>query len=238
MRGAFFVGALKTIDRMLGPNYFDAIYSSSVGIFEQASFASKQIYQMEYVWREYVCGKQLINYMNPLKKRGIIDLDYLVALFQSDVDKDAKLDLKALENSHLRLFSFVADYKTKKPVVIEINHQNVFEVMRAACALPYLYTKPVIIDGKRYIDSWNSPVKEFQKFLENNLKSYDEVLLITSRARKDKRFTGIKNVIKPSKIFLWSALDTNRNRIIKTIRQGELDTEKFNIENKLGKNFD
>jgi predicted patatin/cPLA2 family phospholipase len=231
MKGAFMVGAIKTIHRLLGVNYFDAIFSSSVGIFEQVFFATNQPDVMEKVWRDYVDGRKLINFINPIKKRGIVDLDYLVKVFQSD---GTRLDLKALEMSSIKLLTLVTDYQTRKLASIEINNTNIFDLMRATCALPYLYPKPVIIDGKRYIDGIVISRSEFNSFLSIILKDYDEVFAVTTK-NNDSALRGIKNIIRPSKNTLWNVLDTNRGRLIKTIRQGEIDTEKFILENNLVK---
>ena len=59
------------------------------------------------------------------------------------------------------------------------------------------------------------------------------MLVIIPKKINDVRLKGIKNVLKPSKNFLWGALDTNQDCIIKTIKQGELDMEKYIIENNL-----
>src|SRR3989344_1338405 len=112
MRGAFLVGALKKIYERLGNEHFDVIIASSVGVFEQAFFAAGQIDIMENTWREYVSGQQLINFLNPFRGRPILDLDYLIDLFQS---KRSMLDLDAFGNSKAKLLTAVTDYKTREP---------------------------------------------------------------------------------------------------------------------------
>src|SRR3989338_236990 len=115
MRGAFVVGALKTVHRLLGVDYFDAIFATSVGVFEQAFFAANQPDIMENTWREYVHGKQLINFTNPFRGKPILDLDYLVDLFQSD---KSRLNINAMRNSRPQLFTFVTDYEKKEPTLM------------------------------------------------------------------------------------------------------------------------
>ena len=229
MRGAFFVGALKTIHKMLGPDYFDIIFSTSVGAFEQALYASGQIYFMENTWREYVHGNQLIKLLNPLKGKPILDLDYLVNLFQSE---KSLLDIERMRCSHPDLFAFTTDYKTREPKIMNLKEGPIFDIMRATCAIPIVYSTKVVINNKRYVDSWLTTHKKFQEILNNSLREYTEVLAITVH-KNDKRLKGIKNIIKPSKMPLWWLLDTNKRRIIKTIKQGEIDTEKFIVENNL-----
>ena len=229
MRGAFIVGALKSVYKLLGVNYFDAIFSTSVGVFEQAFFAAGQPNIMENTWREYVHGRQLINFMNPLKGKPILDLDYLVDIFQSD---KSRLNISAMQKSHPKLFTFVADYETKEPALIDLKNGSIFDIMRATSALYFFYPKKVVINNKRYVDSNIVSPDKLQEFIKDSLKGYEEIIII-STSPKDNGLNGIINIIKPSKMPLWGALDTNKNRIIQTIKQGEIDTEKFIIENNL-----
>ncbi len=229
MRGAFIVGALKTIHNKLGTDYFDTIFSTSVGVFEQAFFAAGQPDTMENTWREYVTGRQLINFNNIWKRKPVLDLDYLVDLFQTD---KSLLDVENLKSSKLQLFTFVADYETRESVLLDLKGNPIFDTMRATSALPIFYPRKVIINGRRYVDSTRVTKNKLQKSIEETLKGYDEVLAISAYFR-DPDLKGIRNIIKPSKMPLWGALDTNRKRIIQTIEQGEKDAERFIIENNL-----
>ena len=223
MRGAYLVGAMKKIYELLGLNYFDTILATSVGVFEQAFFAADQPDIMENTWLKYVHGRQLINIFNPLKGKAILDLDYLVDLFQSD---KSLLNLQALKNSKPNLLTFIADYKTREPKIVNLKEAPVFDLMRATCALPIIYPRKVLIDGKRYVDCWMAPKDKLRAVLHENLKDYNEVLAITAYKKPDL-LADIQNVIKPTRSFLWGAFDTSQSRIIKTIKQGEIDTEKF-----------
>lgn len=98
--------------------------------------------------------------------------------------------------------------------------------MRATCALPYLYPKEVYVDGNRYIDSWLASDKSFNSLLEKTLDGY-ETIAITVYGEKDKKLKSVNKILKPSKMPLWGALDTNRGRIIETIKQGRRDALDF-----------
>ncbi len=219
------VGALKTIYEKLGPNYFDAIFSTSVGVFEQAFFASGQIHFMENTWKEYVHGTQLISLLNPLRGRPILDLDYLVGLFQSD---KSRLDVSTMRNSKYKLTSFVMDYETGEILGMDLKENDVFQVMRATCALPYAYPKKVMINGRRYVDSWSAPNEVFQKVLAKHLEEYDEVIAIVNNSHFDQVLGDLPDfIIRPSRMPLTAPFDTNQKRLIATIKQGEKDAEKF-----------
>lgn len=222
MRGAFLVGVMVSIYELLGLDYFDAIYSSSVGIFEQVFFAANQP-DMQNTWREHVTGRQLINPLNILKGKQILDLDYLVGIFQSD---KSRLNLQALTKFPHKLFTFVSDYETKNPVILDINPENVFDLMRAACAMPFMYNKKVIINNRRYLDSSTANIKKFQNLLESEMHQYDEVIVVINYP-DDIRMKKFKNIIRPSKMPLIGSLDTNRSRIIRTIDQGKLDAAEY-----------
>ena len=225
MRGAFIVGALKKIHETLGPDYFDAIFATSVGVFEQAFFASGQIFFMENTWREYVHGFKLINLLNPLRGRAILDLDYLTELFQSD---ESRLDVEAMKNSRYKLVSFISTYDTRETVAVDLKDHDVFSVMMATCALPFVYPKKIYIKGRRYIDSIRAPRKQFQNVLKESLEGYDEVVAITTKESYDQVLGDIPDfIIKPTHMPLWASFDTNQKRLIATIKQGEDDAEKF-----------
>ncbi len=235
MRGAFTVGAMKKIHHTLGIDYFDAIFATSVGVFEQAFFAAGQIDIMENTWREYVHGSQLIKYSNILRGKPVLDLDYLVGLFQSD---KSRLDVEAMKNSPTKLMTFMTNYETREPILINLKDGPVFDIMRATCTIPAIYPPKVIVNGRRYVDSWLAPKEKFTKLLEECLEDYDEVMAIGT-FKEDPVLDGIKTKkimqLKPSRFIQWWTLDTNRGRIIETIKQGEVDMERFIIENKLTK---
>jgi len=230
MRGAFLVGVMKTFHSLLGVSYFDTIFSTSVGVFEQAFFASNQPY-MENTWKEYVHGRQLINFLSPIQGKPILDLDYLVGLFQSDT---SRLDVETMINSHPKLFTVVADYETREPVLMDLKQGPIFDIMRATSAVPYLYNREVLINNRRYIDSLVVPKRKFRNFLKASLVEYEEVPGVSSYSN-DKDLREIEKTVTPSRMPLWGALDINRKRIIETIKQGEVDTIKYINKHKLAK---
>ena len=86
LRGAYDAGVAAALCQTLGHTYFDAIYMSSVGVFAGTFFAANQPDVMEHAWRNYVSGKQLVNYANPLRGRNILNTEYLIDIFKNDVN--------------------------------------------------------------------------------------------------------------------------------------------------------
>ena len=177
MRGAFLVGAMEPVRRLLGENYFDAIFATSVGVFVQAAFAARQQEMMEHTWREYIPGNRVVNFLNPLRGKPLFDLDYLLGLMQSD---QSRLDLPALQNSQPKLFSFITDHESREPRLMDLKQGPIWEIMRATCAIPFFYPKKVMLEGKRYVDSWLAPKERFKNFIQKSLSDYDEVLAISA----------------------------------------------------------
>lgn len=225
MQGAFIVGALQTIHENIKPGYFEAIFSTSVGVFEQAFFASGQTFFMENTWREYVHGRQLINFFNLFKGKPILNLDYLEELFKSE---KSKLDIEAMRRSPYELKTFVLECETGEVVVKDLKRGDVFQTMKATCAVPYLYNRKVVIDGRRYLDGWVATNDNFHRVMKKALEDYDEVVAIVNNTRFDNVLRDIPDfIIRPSGMPLKSKIDTNRGRLIATIEQGKKDALSF-----------
>lgn len=157
LRGAYGAGVLSTLCKKLGPDYFDAVYASSVGVFAATFFLSNQPDTIEHTWRNFVSDKQLVNYSHLLKKRNILDLEYLVEIFQN---KKSLLDIEAVMNNPSTIVYTLTEYPSGKETHHIPARQNIFDLMRASAALPLVHG-PVTINGRKYIDggiSNNLPV--------------------------------------------------------------------------------
>lgn len=225
MKGAFSVGAVEILYKSLGPDYFDVIYSNSVGIMQQVFYASKQIENMLKGWTECVWGKQLIRFSNVFHHKPIVNVDYLIGLYRSD---KCHLDLEALKKSRADLYCVVTDHATHKPVTLNLKKEDVFQVMRATCAVPILYHEKIYIGGRRYHDGSLTINKMFDQLVNQLLQDgYEEVVIVVNRKGLLYYHDPRVQVIEPSSMPLRSNLDTNRNRIHATIEQGREDARYF-----------
>ena len=130
-------------------------------------------------WTDYVTGKQLIYYRNIFRRQAYINIDYLIDLYKSD---KCYLDLKKLKKTKPELYCTVTDYETKEPVILDLKKNDVFQVMRATCAVPLLYHKKILIDGKRYYNGSLSINKVFNKIIDSLLANdYDKIIIIVNR---------------------------------------------------------
>lgn len=147
LRGGYNAGVLTVLYKYLGPEYFNAIYASSVGVFASAFYLSRQIRIIENVWRNLVDGKKLVNIINPLKHKEIMDLRYLEYIFQNE---QSKLNLERLFNNPCKLIFVLTEYCSGKTIYCQPDRNNIFRLMSAACSLPLL-NSPIIIGGIKYI---------------------------------------------------------------------------------------
>jgi predicted patatin/cPLA2 family phospholipase len=225
MKGAYTVGILRVFYEKLGLNYFDSIYSFSVGIFEQAFFVANQPETMENTWRNYVSGSKLINPFNVFRGKAILDLDYLTGLFQTEM---SLLNIKQMLISPINIYCFVTDHSTRLPVILNLKEgENIFDIMRASCAVPLLYP-PVKIGNKKYIDGVFACKKKIMMEIKRICDRFDEIIVISNSGSIRFLPTNPKiKLIRPSDMPLWHPLDTNRSRIIKTIEQGKMDALEF-----------
>ncbi|MBI4085189.1 MAG: patatin-like phospholipase family protein [Candidatus Liptonbacteria bacterium] len=229
IEGAFAAGAIKFLHKKFGPDYFDVIYSTSVGVFEQAFYAAREPHVMENIWRNDIYGNKLINFFNLFKGRPILNLDYLIRLFQSE---DSRLNLKTLYASKAQLLCVVTNYNTREPAIINLKSEEIFKIMRATCALPFLYTNKIYIDGVRYIDGGLSIGKAFDSIIKKlDAEGFSEIIVVVSKKNLIKASSSIVKILEPSKMPLFYQFDTNRKRIIRTIEQGFNDARLLFDEN-------
>jgi predicted patatin/cPLA2 family phospholipase len=163
LRGAFSVGVLQVLLSRFGADAFDGIFAVSSGVFASTYFVANQGAEMESIWRDRVCGSQLIDHRNWFTGRPVLRLDYLIDLFKGPV----KLDLDLVMNSRPYLEYVLTDHRTRKPVHIDAKCPDIFDLMRASSALPHVYKLPVTVAGRDFYDGGQSdpiPVRRAIEF--------------------------------------------------------------------------
>jgi len=178
LRGAYAVGVLRELHRHGGSDQFDAIYAVSVGVFASTFFAADQVSTLENSWRQHVHGSQLINFWNLFRGRAVLDLDYLIDIFQS---AKSWLSLDRVYSAHPDLFYVVTNYHTGEPEYPSAKSPRIFSLMKASSALPIMYSKAVHVDGARYIDGGVSDPIPVQKALDDGCQ---DITVILTRPKK------------------------------------------------------
>ena len=113
LRGAYDTGVVAELCRNLGPDYFDAIYACSAGAYAAAHFVLNQPDSEEYIWRNLLDGNKFINLFNPLQRRNILDLEYLIDILKHP---DTLLHIENLPQIRTRLIYTLTDQKTGQSV--------------------------------------------------------------------------------------------------------------------------
>lgn len=166
LRGAFAAGVLRVFLDHLGPDYFDAVYAVSSGVFGATYFVAGQGEEMESTWRTRVSGNQLVNYWHAFAGKPILRLDDLIALFKGPV----RLDVDAVMRTPATLEYVLTDYVTGKPAYFDARRPDLFDLMRASSALPRVYPLPVVIDGHPYYDGGQSDAIPIQRAIDRGAR--------------------------------------------------------------------
>jgi predicted patatin/cPLA2 family phospholipase len=162
LRGAFPAGVLQVLLARFGADAFDGIFAVSSGVFASTFFLAGQGAEMEEIWRNRVCGHQLVDHRNWFRRRPVLRLDYLVELFQGP----ARLDLDRVMSSRPYLEYVLSDHDTGRPVYVDAKRRDIFDLMRASSALPHIYPLPVRIAGRNFYDGGQSDPIPLQRAID------------------------------------------------------------------------
>lgn len=176
LRGAYDAGAAAELCRVLGEDYFDAIYGCSAGAYVATYFLTGQPDSLEHMWRNDLDGKKFINFSNPFRGRNSLDLEYLTYLMGR---KETLLNKKNIQSGSARLVYALTDQTTGDPVWLEPTPKNVFALLAASSAIPLLHP-PVFLEEASYIDGSLSDPLPFEKALHDG---YKEVMVIYNKPK-------------------------------------------------------
>jgi predicted patatin/cPLA2 family phospholipase len=140
MRGQFSSGAAAAVYELGLTDCFDVIYGSSSGSCAAAYLASGNIKEASAIYYKYLSG---FRFIKPWKLSKIIDIDYLCdEVFR----KHVPLNNKKLKTIKPLVKIFVSDIEDAKGYCFtnrdEVDH---ISVVKASCAVPGYYNKPVQI---------------------------------------------------------------------------------------------
>jgi predicted patatin/cPLA2 family phospholipase len=178
LRGAYNAGVAVTLGRELGRDEIDSIYASSVGVYMAAFFAAGQYHPIEHVWRNLVHGDQLVDITKIFAGRSWLDLEYLAAVLQRD-DKNSRLDVAGVIESDIDVTYTLTDKKTGNPVYKTPTEDNIFDLMTASCAVPFMHHS-VNIQGREFIDGGISDPLPIKKALDDG---NDKLIVIDDKLK-------------------------------------------------------
>lgn len=230
LRGAYDAGVLSVLFDTLGTDYFDTIYASSVGVFQSAFAIAGQADIGEKIWREKVHSRQLIRPWNPLLRRPILDLPYLIGVFQRE---ETRLDTALVAASSTRLVYTVTELATGSSHYVTVNEENIFRTMMASAALPLLHPA-VNLDGNKFVDGGLSDPLPIERAIADGHTEITVVynkpkgFLIGNRFRKTARLIarGATKNLRQSII----GLDKTYARIEELLEQSSIQVIRPNIQ--------
>ncbi len=176
LRGAYDAGVIVTLCRALGSDYFDSIYGCSAGTYAATHFVLNQSDSGENLWRKYMDGRKFINFLNPLHGRNIIDLEYVARILQKG---ETFLYVETLNQISTQLVFALTEQRTGRLVYMQPTCQNIFDIMNASSAMPFLHP-PIIIGGIPYVDGSLSDPLPFAKALADG---HDEVVVVYNKPK-------------------------------------------------------
>lgn len=226
---------------------FDRVYGCSVGVFTATYLVTEQCDIALNVWRNYVFGNLLVNFRNVFRGRNILDLEYLVGLFQKE---PFLLDLNKLDRERSRLVHVLTNIKTGKSSYHCPSSQDIFTSMIASSAVPYVHPK-VQIDGVYYRDGALSDPYPIQRALADGFNkvivvsnfppNYLTKLLYFSKLARIVHKKSVAEIaliqdlseqhdirlLRSDRCILRNEVDTDKERINQTIDMGIEDAERF-----------
>lgn len=160
MRAAYTAGVLEAFaeDADRG-GHFDFVVACSAGACTAASFLAGQPQRNRTVYLDYLSGNRFIRWHRLLTGGDIMDIDYLTDQVHRRL---CPLDLDALRRCPTPLHIGVTDAETGETRYLSNHADDLLTSLRATCALPFYYRRPVVYQGRRYLDGGLSdpvPVK-------------------------------------------------------------------------------
>ena len=244
--GGYGAGAASVLGRKIK---FDRVYGCSVGVYTASFLVTEQFDKMLDVWRDHVHGRLLINPANVIKGRNILDLEYLVGLFQKE---PFALDLSRIDQERGRLVYVLTRVDTGVSEYFCPSSGNVFKGMIGSSAVSYVHPE-VEINGVLYRDgafSSSYPIRQalkegFERVtvvcnfspnykLDTLMRFFGWAVEIYEKAVEELTFIdqlsktkpGIR-LLRPNRDMIRHSTDTNKERINQTIDMGMEDAERF-----------
>ncbi|MEC4670033.1 MAG: patatin-like phospholipase family protein, partial [Nitrospirota bacterium] len=142
------MGALAALEEMGFGQCFDHVAGSSAGALNGAYFITGQAGYGVETYIKYLSQR---NFVNPLRFKKMVDIDYLV----DHIGKKVRpLDIKKLTSATTMLHIALTDFSHGKTCYVTNRTPGIdlWEAFRASAAMPILYNKPVKVGDGLYVD--------------------------------------------------------------------------------------
>ncbi|MDV6234817.1 patatin-like phospholipase family protein [Leptospira ellisii] len=157
MKGAFAGGALHSLHTLVSPKYFDLVVAVSSGACSAAYYVTMPKPEPEKslktlaIWYFELAGRKLISPFHPFRGKTFLDQEYLVDdLF----GKKYPLPAENFEKSGLPEFRVaVSNLQTRTIEYVRATSSNIFDLLKAATALPIATRGKHKVEGTTYADA-------------------------------------------------------------------------------------
>jgi predicted patatin/cPLA2 family phospholipase len=151
LRGVCSAGGVAALEELGLGEVFDHVYGTSAGVMNAAYFVAGQAREGIRIYYEDMNRRPIVN---PLRFFNILDLD---RLFDEVILGSKRLRLDAVLRARSKLFIAALDASTGTGHLFDAQalgaEDRLLAALRAATAVPFLYRRPVVVDGKRFLDA-------------------------------------------------------------------------------------
>lgn len=179
-RAAYGAGALYQLLRERPDLHFDVVAANSSSVCSAAYFVTRQKESFEKIWIEsdWLGSPKLLSWWRvPISwHKSFLNIDYL---FDDVFKKRVPLDLGALQKSPTDFFVTVMEFPSGRRAQFSNRDPEIYEAMRASCAVPWAYIGKIYIRGRRYIDGFYDSIP-LRLALEQGA---DDIWIISTRPK-------------------------------------------------------
>jgi predicted patatin/cPLA2 family phospholipase len=150
LRGSYVVGAVLALIEKFLIRSVDVAIGTSSGAATLAYYVSGQFDSIMNIWTNLLTTWNFVGFRNPLFRKPILNIDYLVdEIFK----KQDRLNIDALRESHTEFLVPATNFQTGKARYFSNRESaDFFEVLRAAMAIQIFYGRTVELAGNFYVD--------------------------------------------------------------------------------------
>jgi predicted patatin/cPLA2 family phospholipase len=174
MRGVYTAGALLALDLMKMNDVFDVAYGTSAGVINAAHFLSLSGAPKTATYYKALSDGR---FYHPWRLWKMVNVDFLL---NEVLRGEFPLDLAAAQRSSTPLYVAFLDYETAQLRYVSLREAGAqaWDLIGAAVAMPVVYRKHVLYEGRRCLDAGVAVPYALQHALDDGCT---DVLVLNSR---------------------------------------------------------
>ncbi|MBR2704574.1 MAG: patatin family protein [Clostridia bacterium] len=190
MRGLYTVGALDVL--MKNNIKVDGIVGVSAGALFGLNYKSKQPGRALRYNLKYCQEKKYMGWYSFFTTGNIMNKEFCFDKLINELDP---VDYDTFNNSEEDFWAVVTNMESGKPEYIKIDNLrdiNQMEALRASGSMPFV-SKPVDINGKKYLDGGTADSIPIDKIME---MGFDKIIVILTRPQGYRKEEGNQQLAK------------------------------------------